>query len=69
MCSLNIDIPSSVTVIWTRNGNPTMTTPPNEVLTAGNTATLIIRDLQPSDAGSYDCGFNELMLRRLINLG
>ena len=37
MCSLNIDIPSSVTVTWLYNSNLAMTTPPNEVLTAGNT--------------------------------
>ena len=69
MCSLNIDIPSSVTVTWTHNSNLVMTTPPNEVLTAGNTTTLVIGDLQPSDAGLYRCTFRELGLQRLISLG
>ena len=69
MCALNIDIPSSVTVIWTYNSNLVMKTPPNGVLTAGNTTTLIIGDPQPSDAGAYQCVFTELNLQRLINLG
>ena len=69
MCSLNIDIPSSVTVTWTYNGNLVMTAPLNGVLTAGNTTTLVIVDPQPSDAGAYQCIFRELGLQRLINLG
>ena len=61
MCSLNIDIPSSMTVIWTHNGNLVMTTPPNEVSTAahGNTTILVIRNPQSSDAGVYQCVFND----------
>ena len=69
MCTLNIDIPSSATVIWTLNANLVMTTPPNGVLTAGNTTTLIIGDPQPSDAGIYQCTFRELNLQRIIELG
>ena len=69
MCSLNIDIPSSVTVIWLHNSNLAITTPPNGVLTAGNTTTLVIGDPQSSDAGTYGCAFSELMLRRFIILG
>ena len=69
MCSLNIDIPSSVTVIWTHNGHPAMITPPNGVLTAGSTTTLVIGNPQPSNAGTYLCAFNELNLQRLISLG
>ena len=69
MCSLNIDIPSSVTVTWLHNGNLATTTPTNRVLTAGNTTTLVIGNPQPSDAGDYQCGFTELKLQRLINLG
>ena len=57
MCSLNITIPSSVTVIWLHNGTIIMT-PPNEVLTAGNTTMLVVRNPQPSDAGVYQCVFN-----------
>ena len=66
MCSLNIDIPSSVTVTWLHNSNYFIT---NGVSTAGNTTTLVIGRPQPSDAGGYQCVFRELMLQRFINLG
>ena len=69
MCSLNIDIPSSVTVVWLHNSSPVLATPPNGVLTAGNTTTLIIGNPQPSDGGAYQCTFRELNLQRLIDLG
>ena len=72
MCSLNIDIPSSVTVTWLHNGSIVKTTPPNEVLTTGNTTTLVIGNPQPSDAGVYQCVFNDTVdqwtLRRNIAL-
>ena len=66
MCSLNIDIPSSVTVTWTYNSNTVIT---NGVLTTGNTTTLVIGNPQSSDAGVYQCVFTELNLQRLISLG
>ena len=69
MCTLNIDIPSSVTVIWLYNSNYAMTGFPNEVITTGNTTTLVIANPQPSDAGVYQCTFVELNLHRVINLG
>ena len=56
MCSLNVTIPSSMTVTWSHNGT---ITPPNEVLTTGNTTTLVIKNPQPSDAGIYQCVFND----------
>ena len=59
MCSLNIDIPSSVTVIWSHNGSDVVTKPPNRIITAGNTTTLLIANPQPSDAGVYRCVFND----------
>ena len=68
MCSLNIDIPSSVTVIWLYNSNLAMTTPPNGVITAGNTTTLVIGNPQPSDEGVYGCTLIELNLQWFINL-
>ena len=72
MCSLNTDIPSSVTVIWLHNDIIAMTTSPNEVSTAGNTTTLVIGNPQPSDAGVYQCLFNDTVdqwiLRRNIIL-
>ena len=55
MCSLNINISSDVIVTWLHNGSVAITTPPSEVITAGNTTTLIIRNPQPSDAGVYQC--------------
>ena len=58
-----------MTVTWSHNGNDIMT-PPNEVSTTGNTITLVIRNLQPSVAGVYQCVFNDSingwMLRRNI---
>ena len=70
MCSLNIDIPSSIMVIWTHNSNLVRTTPPNEVTQTGNTTTLLVGDPQASDAGYYQCSFtfNGLVLRRIISL-
>ena len=72
MCSLNIDIPSSVTVIWLHNGSIVMTTPTNTISTIDNTTTLIIGNPQPSDAGVYQCVFNDTVdqwtLRRNIIL-
>ena len=68
MCSLNVTIPSSMSVTWLHNGT---ITPPNEVLTAGSTTTLLIRNPQPSDAGDYQCVFNDSingwMLRRIVS--
>ena len=70
MCSLNVIIPPSMTVTWSYNQNPlTIIEPPNKVTTAGNTTTLVIGDPQPSDAGLYDCAFQELTLGRIIILG
>ena len=69
MCSLNVTIPSSMTVTWSHNGTDIMT-PPNEVLTADNTTTLVITNPQPSDTGVYQCVFthsvNGWMLKRKI---
>ena len=69
MCSLNVTIPSSVTVIWSYNNGPFIVTPPNEVIQTGNTATLLIVNPQPSDAGDYQCTFSGLNLQRFISLG
>ena len=58
MCSLNIDIPSSVNVTWLHNSSDVVTTP-NGIRKAGNTTTLQIRNPQSSDAGVYHCVFND----------
>ena len=65
-CSLNVTIPSTVMVTWLHNGSVVMTASSN-----GNTATLSIQNLQPSDAGVYQCVFNDTagyVLRRSTNL-
>ena len=59
MCSLNINISSNVMVTWLHNGSVAMTTPSNEVTQTGNTTTLVIRNPQASDAGVYQCVFND----------
>ena len=70
MCSLNTDIPSSVTVRWIYNNAIQLS---NELVsTAGNTTTLVIGNPQPSDEGVYQCVFSEMnmaLLQRLIELG
>ena len=58
MCTLKIDIPSSVRIIWLYNN--IILLPYELVSTAGNTTTLVIRNPQPSDAGSYLCVFSEM---------
>ena len=59
MCSLNINISSNVMVTWLHNEHVAMTTHLNEVITAGSTTTLIIGNLQQSDAGDYQCVFTD----------
>jgi len=69
MCSLNVTIPSSMIISWRHNDSLVSTTSPNN---ATQTATLLIIDLQPSDAGVYQCRFinnmNGWVLRRNIRL-
>ena len=70
MCSLNINISSNMIVTWLHNNS--MTIPRNHVTTTGNTTALLISDLRPSNAGVYQCVFNdtvdEFILRRKIAL-
>ena len=72
MCSLNVIIPSSVTVVWLLNGSDVTTMSPNNVTQTGNTTTLLLGELQLSDAGVYQCVFsdngNGWILRININL-
>ena len=67
MCSLNISISSNVVVTWMHNESIAMTTHPNEVITNGNTTTLVLRNLQPSDAGDYQCVFNDTVSGRTLS--
>ena len=68
MCSLNITIPSNVTIVWFHNNT---ILPSNQVSTTSDTTSLQIGDLQPSDAGVYQCLFIDTSgwrLRRNIRL-
>ena len=70
-CSLNITIPSTMIVAWVYSNTNFIDS--SQITTAGNTTTLLIRNLQPSDAGDYECVFNDLVgsgwvLRRNIRL-
>ena len=68
-CSLNITIPSTVIVTWSHNTS--LITNLSQITTAGSTTTLLIGDLQPSDAGVYRCVFNDTagyVLRRRTKL-
>ena len=56
-CSLNITIPSTWLVTWSHNTS--LITDLSQITTAGSTTTLLIEDLQPSDAGVYQCVFND----------
>ena len=71
MCSLNVTITSNnITVSWIHND--TISIPPNEATTTDDTTTLVITDLEPSDAGVYQCVFNDIgngwELRRNVSL-
>ena len=70
-CSLNVTIPSTVIVTWSHNTS--LITDRSQITTAGSTTTLLIGDLQSSDAGVYQCVFNDTAgsgraLRRNIRL-
>ena len=69
MCSLNVEIPPDMTVLWIYNSNPFNTVPPDEVTQTGNTATLVIQNPQPSDVGLYQCIFAGLGVGGSILLG
>ena len=60
-------------MIVTWSHNTSLITNLSQITTAGNTTTLLIGDLQPSDAGVYQCMFNDSIgsgwvLRRNIRL-
>ena len=58
MCSLNITIPSGMTITWLHNDS-IVTTTMNQVDQNSNTVFLINGKLIPSDAGVYQCVFND----------
>ena len=57
-CSLNITIPSTVIMVWLHNNNNVHSP---EVIETANTRTLVIRNFQTSDAGVYQCVFNDVL--------
>ena len=69
-CALSIAIPNTVIVIWTHNDSLVI---PDSIVITDNAVTLLIRDLQPSDLGDYECVFidanNAWRLKRTITLG
>ena len=70
-CALNITLPSSITVYWTHNGNIFLQG--NDVIIIGNAVRLLLKHLQPSDIGDYECVFSDAdsgwRLKRTITLG
>ena len=68
MCTLNFDITSNVTVMWLHNFSVIMTT----LTQTGNTTTLQVESPRLSDAGVYQCVFNDTFnhwtLKRNITL-
>ena len=64
-CSLNITIPSTVIVTWFHNNSNAVVGTKN-----GDTTTLQIENLQPSDAGVYQCVFIDSgwIIRRNLRL-
>ena len=70
-CSLNVTIPSSMIITWDHNGSAVATIA-NGVFT-GKSTTLVVENLEPSNAGDYECAFNDVLgsgwvLRRMIRL-
>jgi len=70
-CRLSENFTSSVTIMWSHDGNDVMSTS-NNILHSADTTILRLSDLQPSDAGVYQCVFNDTIngwvLRRNIVL-
>ena len=68
-CSLNVTIPSSVVITWSHNGSVVTTATPDSVddvangtsTIDGNTTTLVIDNLKPSDTGDYQCVLNDVI--------
>ena len=56
-CSLNVTIPSDMIIIWSHNGSIRT----DGVSRAGKSTTLVIEDPEPSDAGHYECQFNNVI--------
>ena len=72
-CSLNITIPTNMFIFWDHNGNLATGASNRNVIQTSHSTTLQIGNPQPSDAGVYQCLFNNALndgwaLRRNIRL-
>ena len=72
-CSLNITIPFDMFVTWDHNGNIATTASNKNTIQTSHSTTLLIENPQSSDAGLYQCTFNNALndgwvLRRHIRL-
>ena len=71
-CSLNVTIPSTAIALWAYSNGHFVRSPKQKSQT-GSTTTLVIRNFRSSDAGVYQCVFNDFIgsgftLRRYIRL-
>ena len=68
-CVLNANIPSSMNITWLHNGNIVNLTSEKEQV---NDTVTLRTNTQPSDAGVYQCVFNDTasgyILRRSVTL-
>ena len=72
-CSLNITIPFGMFITWDHNGSIATTASNKNAIQTSHSTTLVIRNPQSSDAGLYQCTFNNAVndrwvLRRNIRL-
>ena len=59
-CSLNINIPPSMVITWLHNGSVILTrTRTQDTPVSNSTMLLLLGKPQPSDAGVYQCVFND----------
>ena len=71
-CSLNVTIPSTMIVLWSRvRDNQQL--PLGDPITTGSTTTLVIENFQQSDVGIYQCLFSDVfnsgwILTRIITI-
>ena len=73
ICSLNITIPTNMFIFWDHNGDIATTASNINAIQTSHGTKLLIEDPQSSDAGVYQCLFNNVVndgwaLRRNIRL-
>ena len=62
ICSLNVTIPGSMIVQWTRDNQRL----PSDDPTGSTTTTLVIENFEPLDPGVYQCLFSDVHNSRWI---